>query len=988
MMAIWAYLQESAQSTAAQQQQQQQPPPQQTTSGAAPPLPPLVPTRRTSAQNLPPVRNLLTHPEEWRSEGVQQLQGEGVSGSNAKVVMCGNSADFVKVSNLAMGTTAGGSEEGGDMMGKSVDKPLKRGPKGPRKYTAPRPLGPLKLLAPKLSDKEGEAESVRTTKKTRQRKRPASKATITSDPAPKSSTDSNIRPTAEVGDNGFTMNTAPETGISQAFNVPDYGSVMEPSMLGTGGTTMNTPASLMSHQSPSFPELHHSHFSSFHNSNPESVGHHGIITMAYSSPQTDFSPTSDSTGFAQMYHSPVFATSHSGHVSPHSPLHSMHNSPHTFRSTMDPLPNLQPQVSLTSPPQMFPSRLVNGNSNMLGGGEFASPASLEPSPSMLTEVPPILPTSKRKHLTDGPQDGPRRTLKPRTAVTAIQSVLNPATDGRLDGPTDPSPISPKTSHHRTSSPKRNRMQLPITPTSPSHLRIQSEPSIPTNPQILLSSNNNVSSSLNTSFQDTSDSLQDDHTTHFDLQNPNSLAMLLNSDHSTSLTRPSIYDYSLDPTSAPSNSVLSQTTSREMGGRLPVQSLLTLPPIPVDHSPSMEVMQIQPQSNLDLVEDRSLRSGERSRNTHSFDMRMAMDSSNSFGTGLSVSEVVGHHPSAWDDILIQPPPSTSTFAPEMTNAGSSMYPSETNLHQRNEEQNTHPEIASTLVPTDNFVKEQSPSTSPTTASPNQKKKRRGKHSRYVAAEGKNGEPDKTHIDLLVKTIQSTENPAESSGLHGSSPIDEGHLSAAVMSSIKNSLPSIETLRLDGASSQGQNMQGRGMDEMNGGVQSSNDQTANPQLLLDLFSQEEWTGMPMDIFLPPTNGVQQVPLSNRSYMWNQNEYPAPPPPAENSLSKHTSTNVGGNKRGRKSKQDRNRMELEKPRNADQGGITKKTKAAPFSCSHPGCTARFHQLQHMKTHMQGHEGVKPFKCDFEGCDQRFSQKGNLKVLLLLHLFYNNEN
>jgi len=230
MMAIWAYLQESAQSTAAQQQQQQQPPPQQTTSGAAPPLPPLVPTRRTSAQNLPPVRNLLTHPEEWRSEGVQQLQGEGVSGSNAKVVMCGNSADFVKVSNLAMGTTAGGSEEGGDMMGKSVDKPLKRGPKGPRKYTAPRPLGPLKLLAPKLSDKEGEAESVRTTKKTRQRKRPASKATITSDPAPKSSTDSNIRPTAEVGDNGFTMNTAPETGISQAFNVPDYGSVMEPSM--------------------------------------------------------------------------------------------------------------------------------------------------------------------------------------------------------------------------------------------------------------------------------------------------------------------------------------------------------------------------------------------------------------------------------------------------------------------------------------------------------------------------------------------------------------------------------------------------------------------------------------------------------------------------------------------------------------------------------------------------------------------------------------
>src|SRR5271154_1456917 len=36
---------------------------------------------------------------------------------------------------------------------RSSDKPLKRGPKGPRKYSAPRPLGPLKPIAPKLIEK-------------------------------------------------------------------------------------------------------------------------------------------------------------------------------------------------------------------------------------------------------------------------------------------------------------------------------------------------------------------------------------------------------------------------------------------------------------------------------------------------------------------------------------------------------------------------------------------------------------------------------------------------------------------------------------------------------------------------------------------------------------------------------------------------------------------------------------------------------------------
>ena len=49
--AMLAYLEESA---------QPQPPPP-----PLPPLPPLAPARRVGTQNLPPVRNLLTQPEDW-----------------------------------------------------------------------------------------------------------------------------------------------------------------------------------------------------------------------------------------------------------------------------------------------------------------------------------------------------------------------------------------------------------------------------------------------------------------------------------------------------------------------------------------------------------------------------------------------------------------------------------------------------------------------------------------------------------------------------------------------------------------------------------------------------------------------------------------------------------------------------------------------------------------------------------------------------------
>jgi len=107
-------------------------------------------------------------------------------------------------------------------------------------------------------------------------------------------------------------------------------------------------------------------------------------------------------------------------------------------------------------------------------------------------------------------------------------------------------------------------------------------------------------------------------------------------------------------------------------------------------------------------------------------------------------------------------------------------------------------------------------------------------------------------------------------------------------------------------------------------------------------------PMDDDAPPLREDKSVPP------------PPQPPPA---------------KRGRKSKAERQREAMEKAREADAAAAERR-KATPFVCHHPGCTARFRQLEHLKVHFHTHEGIKPFKCDFEGCDKTFSQKGNLKV------------
>ena len=49
--------------------------------GSAPqPLPPLAPTRRRGSQHLPPVRNLLHHPDDWQQQKEDGLQDDGTSG--------------------------------------------------------------------------------------------------------------------------------------------------------------------------------------------------------------------------------------------------------------------------------------------------------------------------------------------------------------------------------------------------------------------------------------------------------------------------------------------------------------------------------------------------------------------------------------------------------------------------------------------------------------------------------------------------------------------------------------------------------------------------------------------------------------------------------------------------------------------------------------------------------------------------------------------
>ena len=871
-----------------------------------------------------------------------------------------------------------------DKMLKNPDKPAKRGPKGPRKQMAPRPLGPLKPIAPKVVEKP--EEEVPTTK-AKPRKPPSKKPTkraIKEKQGNQINLDTATSDEALASSTLINMNTNAELDLSQSFNIQDLSSI-ESALLGSGNNNIGTSNSTISNQSPPFQahldSLHH------HPQAQNTAQHNMIAAMAYGSPQTNFSPVSETgnQNFTQMYHSPVFPTSHSSHVTPHpviSPLHSMNNSPHGLRSQLasDFAPPV-PQLTLDSPVRLYSNRLPNGTSNspeFIGvDGSFQSPVDMNSISNTINGTGPS--TAKRKRVQDRSSDqtlGKRRILKPRTSVTAIQSVLNPANDGRVD-----------TSNTPTISPKRNRIRLPVTPTSPNQLRRPVENAF----SALRLQFPGISSVVNEAFPDPPTSLTEDQSRQFDLQNNNSLSMVLNSDHGSS---PQIFEFPpLDTSNGQTSNIIPASTPRDVSGRLPVQSLLTLPPIPVEDSPSMQVMQIQPglldQSSqlqsMDLGDQRRLGRTATNDPNDLFDIRMTVDNQTHFGSGLA--DVVGtnlQRSSSWADILLQPNTSP-TFPNEIGGANDALF--DGNQMPSMEERPNNPsmirysdsQIGNTM-PSGPPVNPEAAKESEIPTEPNirpNKRKRRGKHSRYLAAAGKNGEPDKTHIDLLVTVIQKSETGVEplSSSTQTNVPSETQYetnvppsmdeVSLAVLAP-HNSLPSIETLQLvDTAANSGQTAQGRAiLDEM-ARITSSQEQPPNNLAydMLDLFEDDPWNGL----MLPSSGSQAAMPV--RYPQWNQPEYQEPAQPEVNEP-RPTTIPVALPKITRKSKDDQKQPEQEKP--------PETVKTGQYICQHTGCTSRFVQLNHFKTHVASHEGIRPFKCNFDGCDQTFSQKGNLKVFL----------
>jgi hypothetical protein len=112
--------------------------------------------------------------------------------------------------------------------------------------------------------------------------------------------------------------------------------------------------------------------------------------------------------------------------------------------------------------------------------------------------------------------------------------------------------------------------------------------------------------------------------------------------------------------------------------------------------------------------------------------------------------------------------------------------------------------------------------------------------------------------------------------------------------------------------------------------------------------------------------------RYSQWNQPDYQESQQQLESEPRRIPSPTLAlGPKGTRRSREIRNSVEAENSRETN-------SKSGQYECQHPNCMARFHQPQHLKTHIASHEGIKPFKCNFDGCDQTFTQKGNLKVSL----------
>ena len=127
------------------------------------------------------------------------------------------------------------------------------------------------------------------------------------------------------------------------------------------------------------------------------------------------------------------------------------------------------------------------------------------------------------------------------------------------------------------------------------------------------------------------------------------------------------------------------------------------------------------------------------------------------------------------------------------------------------------------------------------------------------------------------------------------------------------------------------------------------------MLDLFSQDTW------------NDIMGSNQPVRYNQWNQPDYQET---SENAVNDDSRRPISTSERPTKTKVVPSKTD--KP-DAASG---KPKKPSVYPCTHSGCTAKFHQLQHFKTHLASHQGLKPFKCNFDGCYKQFSQKGNLKV------------
>jgi len=338
----------------------------------------------------------------------------------------------------------------------------------------------------------------------------------------------------------------------------------------------------------------------------------------------------------------------------------------------------------------------------------------------------------------------------------------------------------------------------------------------------------------------------------------------------------------------------------------------------------------------------------------------------------------NHTSSWADILLQSAP---TFPGEFANnepmLENPFQRADQNTATADSVQYSKPQAEKTTVPSrpdeseDKFVVE-------SIGAENQdrirKKQRRGKHSRYVAAEGKDGEPDKTHIDVLVNVIQKSETSKESPRIAPRSNLTADEPSFPLLSS-QNSLPSIETLQLDTAANVVPSTHERGLLDEMAGISSVNDQGANNVSfnVLDFLPENlEWN----DLFSVSGNGQQNRYIPQAQHTWDQPNYQDPPITGEATSHGLPSVpqRIPSLPKSRQKLSENGQILKEKPK---EDIPEKKTKRKPqFACAHPGCTAKFAQQQHLNTHMDSHKGVKQFRCDFNGCNKLFSQKGNLKV------------